>query len=477
MFNHDKLSRLRRPRPAWTAAPLVACLVAALIGVGSVIAPQATAARADDPFYAAPPGYESTPPGTILRSRPVQVSALQLLPTRIQAWQLLYRTTDSHGDPYTAASTVMIPEGPAKPRPLLSYQTAVDAVAGMCRPSVALQQGVPIDFANPGGPITFANPSAEILLAAIGLDQGWAVSIPDQGGTDDHFLTPEEPGYVILDSIRAAEQFAPIGLAGTETRVGLYGYSGGGVASTWAAEMAPEYAPELDIAGAVLGAPVADLAGSLTTISGTPTGGLLPLAGAALSKDSAEFADTLDHYLTPAARDLVARAKDQCTGQIVINAELDSIGRFLALPDFARYLTVPLEIFLADPVVARTLQERSYTQHTPTAPIYEFNAVYDEASTITGADRQISAYCSRGVSVTYRRDLFPILAHGPVAVLGAADAFNWMRQRLDGVPAPAGCDIQTVPSTLLNLAALETFGGAIGTALRTLLGLPLGADK
>ncbi|MFE9581573.1 lipase family protein [Nocardia sp. NPDC006044] len=455
---------------------VTACLVAALL---SVTGPRAAAVplTADDPFYSAPVGYEAAAPGTILRSRQVQVSTLRLLPTHIQAWQLLYRTTDSHGAPYIAASTVMVPDGPPRPRPLLSYQTAVDAVADMCRPSVALQQGVPIDFTNPNGPIGIAAPSVEILLAASGLERGWAVTIPDQGGTDDHFLTPEEPGYVVLDGIRAAEQFGPLGLAGVDTPVGLYGYSGGGVASTWAAEMAPHYAPELKLVGAVLGAPVADLAGTLISISNTPTGGLLPLAGAAMSKDSAEFADTLSHYLTPAARQLIDRAKRQCTGQIVIDADLDSIGRFLALPDFARYITVPVDVFLADPVVARMIEQRSYTKHTPTAPVYEFNGVYDEASTIAGADAQTSAYCSRGVSVTYRRDSFPILAHGPVAVLGAPDAFNWLQRRMDGEPALAGCDIQTVPSTLLNPGALDTLGAALGTAIRTLLGFAPGSGR
>ncbi|AYF79039.1 hypothetical protein D7D52_14690 [Nocardia yunnanensis] len=354
-------------------------------------APVASAApsAADDPFYTAPAGYESTEPGTILRSRPVQVAALNLFPTHIRAWQLLYRTTDSHGDPYTAASTVMLPDGPVHPRPLLSYQTAVDAVTGMCRPSVALQQGTPIDFTNPDGPITAGNASAEILLAAVGLDHGWAVSIPDQGGVNDHFLTPREPGYIALDGIRAAEHFDP---------------------------------------------------------------------------------------LTPAARDLVRQAKDRCTGQIVINADLDSLGRFLALPDFARYLTVPLDQFLHDPVIAEALRERGYAQSTPTAPIYLYNAVYDEASTIAGTDRQVSEYCANGASVTYRRDLFPFMfsAHGPVAVLGAPAAFTWLEQRMTGAPLPQGCDIQTVPSTLLDPAALTTFGSAIGTVLRTLLGLPLG---
>ena len=41
--------------------------------------------------------------------------------------------------------------------------------------------------------------------------------------------------------------------------MGLWGYSGGGVASAWAAEVTGGYAPELNMVGAVLGSPVGDL--------------------------------------------------------------------------------------------------------------------------------------------------------------------------------------------------------------------------
>ena len=50
--------------------------------------------------------------------------------------------------------------------------------------------------------------------------------------------------------------------------IGLWGYSGGGLASAWAAEMCADYAPELDIAGAVLGAPVGDLGHTFRRLNG-----------------------------------------------------------------------------------------------------------------------------------------------------------------------------------------------------------------
>ena len=56
------------------------------------------------------------------------------------ATQLLYRSTDLHGEPEVAVTTVLVPEqrDPDIPCPVLSYQCAIDAVAPRCFPSYAL---------------------------------------------------------------------------------------------------------------------------------------------------------------------------------------------------------------------------------------------------------------------------------------------------------------------------------------------------
>ena len=64
--------------------------------------------------------------------------------------------------------------------------------------------------------------------------------------------------------------------------IGLWGYSGGGLASAWAAEMCGTYAPELDIVGAVLGSPVGDLGHTFRRLNGGLFAGLPALVVAAL---------------------------------------------------------------------------------------------------------------------------------------------------------------------------------------------------
>ena len=59
-------------------------------------------------------------PGTVLRSRDVELAFLGLIPQRITATQLLYRTTDMHGNPEAAATTVIVPAERA-PTPSLRW--------------------------------------------------------------------------------------------------------------------------------------------------------------------------------------------------------------------------------------------------------------------------------------------------------------------------------------------------------------------
>ena len=197
----------------------------------------------DDPFYQPPAGYEQAHPGTVLRSRDVELGFLGLIPQRITATQLLYRSTNLHGDAEVAVTTVLVPERGDGVCPVLSYQCAIDAMASRCFPSFALRRG-----AKPVGAFV----QSEFLLVCAALAEGWAVSVPDHEGCHGMWGSPYEPGYRILDGVRAALQCERLGLS-PSAPVGLWGYSGGGFASAWAAELAADYAPELNVVGAVLG--------------------------------------------------------------------------------------------------------------------------------------------------------------------------------------------------------------------------------
>ena len=169
-----------------------------------------------------PRGFRHAAPGTVLRSRDVEVAFLGLIPQKLNATQLLYRTTDMNGVPQATVTTVIAPAERAKDSlPLLSYQCAIDAGDVALLPVLALRR-------RSLAPGAFAQPSSPISAA---LAEGWAVSIPDHEGPKGAWGTPYEPGYRILDGLlRAALGLEKLCLSATAP-VGLWGYSGGGLAT------------------------------------------------------------------------------------------------------------------------------------------------------------------------------------------------------------------------------------------------------
>ena len=170
----------------------------------------------DDPFYDPPQGFQHAAPGTVLRSRDVEVAFLGLIPQKFIATQLLYRTTDMHGEPEATVTTVIAPaeRGPERACPVVSYQCAIDAVTSRCFPSYALRRRA----LAPGALAQF-----EFFLIAAALAEGWAVSVPDHEGRAGAWGTPYEPGYRVLDGLRAAlstESARPVG-DGADRPVGL----------------------------------------------------------------------------------------------------------------------------------------------------------------------------------------------------------------------------------------------------------------
>ena len=90
-----------------------------------------------DPFFTPPPASEHAEPGTVCG--PATSSwAFGLIPQKVKATQLLYRTTDMNGMPLATVTTVLVPAAhrPDHIRPVVSYQCAIDAVSSRCFPSL-----------------------------------------------------------------------------------------------------------------------------------------------------------------------------------------------------------------------------------------------------------------------------------------------------------------------------------------------------
>jgi alpha-beta hydrolase superfamily lysophospholipase len=384
----------------------------------------------DDPFYEPPTGYQHATPGTVLRSRDVEVAFLGLVPQKFMATQLLYRTTDMHGNADAAATTVIVPSerAPEAVTPVVSYQCAIDAVTSRCFPSYALRR-----YAQATGAVA----QFEFLLVAAALAEGWAVSVPDHEGRTGMWGAPLEPGYHVLDGLRAALSSTRLSLS-PDAPIGLWGYSGGGLASAWAAEMSGSYAPELNIVGAVLGSPVGDLGETFRRLNGTFMSGLPALVVAALGNIYPDLNRIIQHHATEEGKALLLRLHGMTTAEAVIR---------MAKKDMDDMVDVPLEQILDSPEVQHVFADIKLGVAVPTPPVLIVQAVHDQLISVENIDELAHTYQSGGASVTYHRDMFS--EHLLMHPMSAPMTLRWLTDRFKGKPLSEHM-VRTKWPTLLN---------------------------
>ncbi|WP_237748265.1 lipase family protein [Nocardia brasiliensis] len=392
-----------------------------------------------DPFYRAPAtAVEAAAPGDILKARLITPAALNVIPMNVDAWQVLYRTNDSHGRAIATVTTLIKPRGPAPEggRKLLSYQVAEDSTAMYCAPSYGIQQGsIPIfsDFVNMG----------EANLAVLeAVSNGYALSMPDYQGPNSAFGAAVIGGQATLDAMRAAIKFTPLELsAGNDTRIAALGYSGGSIPTGWLTEHAKDYAPELNIVGIGLGGvAMADLPAVIRQNNFNIGAGLI---GGAFSGFATEY---------PGVKQVLETRTDWFTRfTMTVKSLLCHSPYGSATFPFWNYLggyTGPEPGgILAEPAIVDAINDNALGKQRPTVPMYVYHAQSDELIPYAGTDRLIDWYCDDpGQSITYDSEYFAEHISGLLTWIPRA--YNFVVDRLEDRPAQPGCRTNKQFSTL-----------------------------
>ena len=403
----------------------------------------------EDPFYQPPDGFQHALPGTVLRSRDVELAFLGLIPQQVDATQLLYRTCDRDGRPQATATTVLMPRerNQTGPCPIVSYQCAIDAVDGRCFPSYALRRR-----ARAFG--SFAQ--LEFVVIAAVLAQGWAVLVPDHEGPHGNWGAPYEPGYCVLDGVRAALVSDRLDLSG-DAPVALWGYSGGGLATGWAAEVCADYAPELNVVGAVLGSPVGDLGHTLRRLNGSFWAGLPGMMITALAHIYPDLDRVIDEHATAEGRDLLHSLETTSTAGAVWT---------MRRKDLDSYVIEPLDEVLALPAVQHVFDDTRLGSQVPTPPVLMVQAVHDPVIAVDDIDALTEAYAAGGAKITYHRD--PLSEHILLHPISVPMVFRWLSDRFTGAPVAghpvrSGWPALLNPATYLGLLALGRIAAEVVT--------------
>ncbi|KAH8431533.1 putative secretory lipase [Aspergillus melleus] len=410
-----------------------------------------------DPFYLPPEGFESSPPGTILRSRepPFPIAAFSFAKVNLAAaHQLLFRSTDSFGNPIVAASTILVPHN-ADYTKLLSYQVAQDAASPNCAPSFALQLHAAHDNF-----LGLIMPQAEILFLSSALGKGWIVTVPDHLGTKSAFLANKLSGHTVLDNVRAALESSDLTHIASNPTITLWGYSGGSLASGFAAELQPTYAPELKIAGVALGGTVPEILPVIKTVNKGFFAGLVPSGVQGLANEYPKIQTLIDENVLPEKLEDFRKTKDFCLTEDLLHYLNHDIYTYVN----------NTEIF-EGPEATKVLRENAMGQHTPKVPVLVYKSLNDEVSPVNDTDALVTKYCDGGADVEYKRDT--LSEHGAMEIVGAPDAVIWLTDRMNGVPVKQGCHNSTALTSLTDPGAIGALGQGVINLLLILLGAPL----
>jgi hypothetical protein len=354
-------------------------------------------------FYAAPNPLPPGAPGDIIWAAPYRAV------TGAKAWKVLYHSRSLAGEDIAVSGVIVVPDGkaPSGGRPVVSWAHGTHGIADNCAPSRATNW-VP-------------------LMPAIGklVQAGYVVAATDYEGLGTPgthpYLVGESEARGALDAVRAARNLPG---SGANTQTVVWGQSQGGQASLFAGEIAPTYAPELDLRGIIAGAPVTDVAAmfpAAATIPDTLGFVVMGLEGIEAAFPQAKAADVL----TPQAVAKAAKIVDTKCYEDVLAAFKQPVDQVISRNP-ADVAPFP-ELFTRD----------SAGNVATAAPQFVYQGKSDDVVYKIFTDAYVKKVCAMGNTVQYAT--FGGKDHYEENAAAEQQILEWIRGRFSGEPAPSNC--------------------------------------
>ncbi|KAF3985901.1 hypothetical protein FT663_05115 [Candidozyma haemuli var. vulneris] len=397
-------------------------------------------APTEDDFYLAPGNLSSYKNGDIIASRPAPAMIRSIyFPVNVKnAWQLSVRSEDSHGEPNIVVTTILEPYD-ADPKKLLSYQPAQDSASNDCSPSFSMLFNAPMDT---------IVVQAEMVLMQTALAKGWYMVVPDYEGTQGAFTAGKQSGQATINSLRAALNSEDISGIDPDAKAAFWGYSGGTIASGWAAALQPEYAPELkpNLVGCAVGGWVTNITLTAEATDGTIFGGLIPNAINGLLNEYPSLSHLVDTEIETKKTKSFLSAKDKCL--------VTSIFDYMFVKFFSGknpWATQGWGFFELDQVqeviknnTAALLEEGPM----PEIPMFVFHGTEDQIVPFSGAQRGYENYCDWGIN-SLEFAVSNTTGHILEVVEGSGAALVWLEKMFNGDEPVDGCERTVRTSNVL----------------------------
>lgn len=360
----------------------------------------------DTDFYSTPATLPAAA-GTLIRQEPMDfyLDPVKLIRHPATATRIMYSSVNATGETIPVTGTVLTPSRPWSgrgERPVIGFGVGTQGIADRCAPSRALSTGQEYEG---------------LVISAL-LSSGYSVVVTDYEGLGTEgthtYMVRESQGHAVLDSLRAAAQVEGTGIT-AETPAALVGYSQGGGAPAAAAELAPEYAPELILKGAYAGAVPADLFDAADNVDGTLYSEFLLFALA--GQLTASGIDPAD-YLNADGLALLEEATENCAiDGLVGHAFTDSSDLTLtgeSLPELIR----------SDRRLKAILTEQEIGKRAPEMPVVVTHSMLDDVIPYS-TGRNLARDWSRGDGgkVAFDANVLPTHIGGYIGGLPRMTAF------------------------------------------------------
>jgi pimeloyl-ACP methyl ester carboxylesterase len=409
-----------RTRSAWAGAiaSLVTLLAASLAVLTTTTPAGAVVPEPPRPaFYETPATLPSTN-GAVIRSEKMTFLLDPLDATSLvrNAQRVLVRSTNRAGRAVAVSGTVLVPNAPwigLGSRPVIGYAPGTQGMADRCAPSRQFSEG-----------IEYEGIGIEGLLL-----RGYAVAMPDYEGLGTvgihTYMDRVAQGRATLDVVRAAQRLSGTGLT-TSSPVGIMGYSQGGGAAASAVELAPTYAPELRLKGAVVGAVPADLA----RVAGSLDGGLYSaFAFFALRGLSASYDVDLSPYLNDRGRATSDQVETDCVFDLLDHSFVRSSTLSASGQPMSRLMEVePFRSIVDAQRIGRI---------KPTVPVLVTHSALDDVIPYGVGKAMARSWCGKGANVYFSANVAP--GHVGGLVPQVAEALPFFEARFAGLPQWSNC--------------------------------------
>jgi hypothetical protein len=406
----------------------------------------------DDPFYSytGSTPLASIAPGTVLNFRSIQYHVLGV-PTSLKTTQLLYRSTSQIGNPTVNVTSVIQPLRPLNNKKVISYQSAYDSLDRNDEPSHSISGGHGLY-----GLI----PSVELAVFGPFVVDGYTVIVPDTEGQRADFAAGPEYGMNTLDSIRAAFQSSAVGLP-SDAKVAMLGYSGGAIATEWAAELAPAYAPDINgrMIGAAMGGLLVHPAHNLHYIEDTWFwSGVLPMALVGITRAFEEEKE-FRKYLSAKGVKLFDAMQTASIVEVLGHGDPQEKTGLkwadLAKPQYPTPESIPLYVDCVNKLIMGTGGDPDNATK-PEIPLFIGQGANGDPEGTPGDKKGICAgdgvmiagdvrtlargYCAKGTTVWYEQ--YDDYSHISSLLIWVPNAIAWIKQRFAGDPAPQSSSIK-----------------------------------